>query len=224
MEDYTTSLMAQLDRAAEAVIDDIAKEGLVALKSVLDQAGFGKYEYLKSYEVYVHVLDGEVTFEIQVEFDALDDDSKKILTDKAPEDSRTEGVRRAARMYAISGVGGTTERIVGRRDARRPAHDARKRLHDARKPAREVEDTRKDAAGRLSEHEFALRAPRGLSITKQGKLSIALERTMEETSHGVRFPQGDFQGLMGQFMKKLQKVISGAFIPQLEKILSREIE
>lgn len=228
MADYTTSLSALLDRAVDAIRDDIAKEGLVALKSSLDSAGFGKYEGLKNYEVFAHVSGDEIVFEIQVEFDSLDEDTQKQVKEQAKEEAKQraddmELIRKTAKSYATSGVGGMTRRIVGRRNAKNPAADARKKIHDARRPAHEVQEATKGSDERLAEHEFSLRAPRGMSITKTGKLSVVMQKTVQETERGFRMPQGDFQGILGDFMKRLEKVIVQNFAPELEKILARSI-
>jgi hypothetical protein len=219
MVDYTTALMAELQRAVDRVIDSIAKDGLVALKSALDSAGFGEYDSLKNYEVYAHVNNGEIRFEIIVDLESLDEETKQRLR---PRDE-DEHIRKATKMFAFSGIGGMTRRVTGSaRRLNKPAHDARTKIHDARKPARSgARDATKGAEERLAGHELALRAPRGMSITNQGKLSIVLEKSIQETTRDVRFPQGDFQGVIGDFMDKLNKVVVEKFAPELEDIVSR---
>lgn len=221
MSDFATSLRALLDRAVDASVDAIAKEGLVALKASLDGAGFGRNDKLKDYDVYAHVSGNEITFELQVEFDALDDETKETVLRQEPVQER---VRAVARSYAVSGVGGSVTQISGRRDARSPARDARKKIHDARRPPSRVGSATKGAAERLAEHELNLRMPRGMSITRTGKLSVALERITQVAEDGsVRLPQGDFQGILGDFMERLEKVVAQRFVPALEEILRRNL-
>jgi len=76
MPAITTSLTTQLRRATEAVRDDIAKDGLIALKRVLDNAGFSESDYLKDYEVYSHIHGDGILFEILLKLDSTDVDEK----------------------------------------------------------------------------------------------------------------------------------------------------
>lgn len=218
--DYTTVLTTALDRIVGNIIDGIAQDGLRALRSVLDDAGFGQYEGLKNYEVFAHVIgNDQVVFEIQVDFESMDDTTKKTLASR----DQDEYIRKASRMYAFSGVGGMQRRVAGgTRDARRPAHDALRPARDARRPMQKgARDVTKGSQERLAEHTFANRAPRGMHINNQGKLSIIFQKMIQNTTHGVQYPTGDFQGIMRKFMDKLNRVIAKQFVPQLNKVISR---
>lgn len=216
--DFTTTLSTLLDRAVEDITEKIAQDGLVELKHVLDDAGFSKTEELKNYDVFAHVYGTTVLFEIQVDFEALDDATKERAAERG---SNVERIRKAAKTFAYSGIGGAPKRIIGRRDARRPADDARNKVHDARRPARRIGDSRKTSEERAAEHAFALHAPRGISITKEGKLSVILEKTVKKSNDGIRMPSNDFEGVIGSFMERLLDVISSNFLPRLEAIISR---
>src|SRR5258707_15247653 len=114
-----TSLSAALDKAALQVIDSIAKDGLLILKSVLDKSGFMESEYLKDYHVFSHVISDTVVFEIQVNIEALDLDDDELENMKAIQDKTEELLQqKIARTYGLSGLSGV-EQISGQRDARK---------------------------------------------------------------------------------------------------------
>lgn len=210
MSNIATTLYTAMRRASSVVLHDIAKTGVVALKRVLDRSGFPKSEYLKNYEVYSHVVDDSVLFEILVDLDAVqieDELTKKALQEQSEtvnDASTTYGVK-SGRAYAFM------------KDKRKPARDARKPAKDARKPAR---DARTNSRDRLVDHEIALHAPRSARITRQGKLSVLLKRSMRETESEVRLPQGDFEGIMKDIMDKLSDVLYQYFIPELQELVN----
>lgn len=220
--DYTTQLSALLNHAIDEVVESVAIEGLQALKHTLDSAGFGEFDTLKNYEVFSHVEGREITFEIKVEFESLDEKTKETLLSQST--SQDQKIRRTAKTFAFSGIGGAVNSVSRMHDARHVTHDARWKGHDARKTVREVPDTRKGSGERLAGHGLAFHAPRGISIDKMGKLSVSLEKTVKETDRGVTFPQGDFQGILGKFIDKLKMVVSDKFVPQLELIIRRNFE
>lgn len=200
--DIATTLTAAMDRAVDRVIDGIATDGLKALKSVLDSAGFPKSEYLKNYEVFAHVSGTEVTFEILLDVEAVElEDEEDEEAGKAMKKQLEKIQRKASRTYRM------TSRGV-------------QRLEDIRRPVR---DARKTAADRLAGHEMALYAPRSARITRTGKLAVALKRSIRtiKEKEEVRFPEGKFQGIIGKFMDEIKFVIAENFLPELSDIIQR---
>lgn len=210
MVNIATTLHNAMRRAASTVLHDIAKTGVVALKRILDKSGFGRSEYLKNYEVYSHVIGDSVLFEILVDIDAVQAEDE--LTQKALEE-QAKALENVNTTYGVRS-GRAYSRV---RDARKPAQDARKPAKDARKPARDARTTAKD---RLLAHEVALHAPRSARITREGKLSVLLKRSMRETESEVRLPQGDFEGIMKNIMDKLSDVLYQHFIPELQGLIN----
>lgn len=210
MADVTTAIVAAAKRAVESVIDEVAKSGLVVLRNVLDQAGFRDSEYLKNYEVYAHVSGDVITFEILLDVEAVVPEDE--ATAAAMRDSMLEA-EQVATTYGMTAEG--PRRITGmsdhRRDARRPSRDARRPLRDARTNARD----------RLVRKEIANVRPRSVKVDRTGRLSVALRRSVRETEESVTFPQDVFQGILGQFMKRLQKEIREKFVPEISDIVRR---
>ena len=205
--DIATTLTATIDRAVERIVDGVASDGLKALKSVLDSAGFPKSEYLKNYEVFAHVSGTEVTFEILLDVEAVEPEDE--ITRKAMEEQKQQLEQiqqRASRTYRMTSRG--VQRLE---DARRPARDARR-------PAR---DARKTASHRLAEHEIALHAPRSARITRTGKLAVALKRSIRTAEKETKFPEGKFQGIIGKFVDEIGSVIADRFLPELRDIVQR---
>lgn len=225
MSDIATSLNAALMRIVDSVIDDVAVDGIAALKKVLDDSGFSKSSYLKDYEIYAHVDGRTIVFEILIPADALNmDDSKTAdAVTKAAEqdpDAHTPGVRTYG-FQPTTQPGRLTGRRDARRDARQPARDARR---DARKAPQTLESKAKTAQSRLIEHQIALNSPRGATVDRQGKISLRMSKSVEDKPDGgVQMPQGQFQGVIGKFMKELEAVIRDNFAPELEKVLERRL-
>lgn len=213
MVDIATTLHTAMRRAAKTVLHDIAKEGVVALKRVLDIAGFARSEYLEDYEVYSHIVGDSVIFEILVDFDAVqaeDDFTREAL------EKQQEELKNVERTYGVK----SNKAYTRVRDARSPAKDARKPARDARKPAK---DARVGAKERLLGHEIALHMPRSARITRQGKLSVTLRRSMRETEEEIRMPQGHFEGIMKTVMDKLSSIIFQNFLPELQEIIDNYV-
>ena len=205
MDDIATTLTAALERAADRVVDGIAKDGLKILKSVLDSSGFSKSEYLKNYEVLAHVSGREVTFEILLDIEAVEPENED--TRKSMEEQLERVQEKASRTYRLTSRG-----------VQRMGKDARTPARDARTPAR---DARTTAADRLVEHEIALHAPRSARITRTGKLAVALKRSVRTVEGKTEFPEGDFQGIIGKFMDEIKSTIVDRFIPELGDIIQR---
>lgn len=224
MDDFTTSLTAAMNRAMESVLDEIAKDGLVVLKDLLTREGFTKSEFLRDFDVYAHVLDGEITFEIVLSVDSVvpgDDEAKKAMQQQA-----SAALDDAARTYGLSLR--SPRRVIGQRDARRPAADGRR---DARRPARDVRKTSKD---RLVGHEVSNRAPRNVVIPKggaprsatvnsEGKLSVVFQRSLRESGSSLRLSKNKFDGIIGRFVDRLQDVIVEKFAPELAHMIEDRI-
>ncbi len=212
--DITTSLTAYLDRLVDEMVDAIAKDGLVLLKRILDQAGFAKSPYLKDYEVYAHVIGDVVAFEILLDVEAVvaaDQATQDAMEASAEEGDESEA--QASSTYAMGPNG--PQRIVGKTNALR---DARSPARDARRPAR---DARKTARDRLIEKEVANITPRSARVDRDGRLSVALKRTAKVDGEGIVMPQGEFQGIIGVFLSEISTLISAKFAPGLSEIIGR---
>lgn len=217
MPSLATSLTTVLDRIVDDLVDVIAKDGLVALKRVLDEAGFGDSPYLKDYEVYAHVYGDTVAFEIVLDFDSVvsdDEAARRVLDEAARRADEESDNADEDQPSATYGMGPSGPRRVtptnAKRDARRPARNARR-------PAR---DARKNAVDRLVEKEVANITPRSARVTRDGRLSVALQRSTKRVNDELVLPQGEFQGIIGKFMKELSSVIGATFASELSQIIS----
>jgi hypothetical protein len=212
--DITTSLTSYLDRLVDEMVDSIAKDGLVLLKRVLDSAGFSKSPYLKNYEVYAHVIGDLVVFEILLDMEAVvaeDQATKDAIEASAEEGDESESL--ASSTYVIGPNG--PQRVVGKTSALR---DARTPARDARRPAR---DARKNARDRLIEKEVANITPRSARVDRDGRLSLSLRRAAKTDGEGIVMPRGDFQGIIGVFLREISSLISAKFAPGLSEIIRR---
>lgn len=211
--DYTTTLSVLARRAMEAVIDSIAKDGLIALKRILDESGFSDSQYLKDYSVYAHVQGDVVEFEILVSAESIEESPEVQKEMEQARKEAQEGIEEeAVRTYGLDGK--SPVRIIGKNDARTPALDART-------PARDV---RKNAHDRLVEHEVAMRAPRSMSVNRKGKLSLRFNRSIRETSRGFEYPSKKSEGIVSNITTSITDVVTKKFVPELEKIILRIIK
>lgn len=215
-DDLSTSLHATFQRAVDAVIDEIAKDGVRILKGVVDSAGFGESEYLKNYDVFAHVDGGEILFEIVIDASALE--LKDKHAQEIVEGARPAAVSAAARTYGM-GAGGV-QRQIGRRDARKGSEQRTGRVRDARTPAR---DARKTSGLRLLGHEMSAHMPRSANVTRSGKLSVFFRRSLREGTSEIKYPRGKLQGLIQEFVDKLADAVADKFAPELEKMLKRRL-
>ena len=204
----STSLHAETQRIIDRLMSNIAKEGLSALKQTLDDAGFS--EKLKQYEAYSHVAGDSVIFELVVDSSqVVATDAKTVEAIREQESkARQDMMKRVTKTFEL-GVDGP-HRVV--RDARRFQYDARSKTSDARAPARDAR------APRVIEN------PRGMGITSDGKMSLTLERSSVIKGSDMTFPKGSFQGLMGDFMNRLNKAATKNFSGELEKIIARHLK
>ncbi|OPZ35171.1 MAG: hypothetical protein BWY99_02322 [Synergistetes bacterium ADurb.BinA166] len=231
MTSFATSLTTALNRAVvSSVVDSVAQDGLRALNAALEDAGFRKAEGLKNYEVFSHATGNTVLFEIVLDLESVEapPQDQADAAAAAAEILESEIDKYVVRTYAIA-AGGGIARVSRMKDARRPARDARTPARDARTPARDARRSAgKTASSRKSEHDAARERPRslagmkGIRVTKEGKVSLAFEKVMAESKDGsVRYPSGQFDGVMKGFMDRLKKVVVESFLPELEKAIAR---
>jgi hypothetical protein len=215
-----TSIRTQIHRALGGLIESAAKDGLVALRKSLSEAGFVGNQY----EIFSHVTDSSVIFEIVVNssdivvtdkktMDAIETESSKIKEEmmknvKKSFEITVDGPRRVVNDSRSS----VNENRV--KDARKPSRDARSSMMDARNT---VAGTQKDTLNPLIEN------PRGIDVTSDGKLSITIERSTKKTSSGIKFPKNLNQGVMGDFMSRLNDSISDNFSKRFQEILTRHL-
>ena len=218
--------MVQLQRSIDSIRDTIAKDGLRLLKSVLTEYGFDDSEFLKDYEIHAVVNDDEITYEILLSINSVEEtDLPKQDTDEKTTTKNTDekSEEATARKYGIS-KDNKVYRISQMHDARNKSYDTKKRSHDTKKRSR---DTQIRSSDRKLSHEMAasaprsLGAPRSMKVSKSGKLNISFTRELKTTNSGSKYPEKDFEGLMKKFLDGIQDVISKNFIPELKKILSR---
>lgn len=233
MLDIATSITTALNRAIVGISDDVAKLGLQALKESLDDAGFQKMDLLKNYEVYSHVSGNTILFEIVLDVGAVEDLPEETLNSalQSAEILESEIDNLVMRSYGIS-AGGDVFRLSRMRDVRIPSRDARSPARDARRPARDARrPAGRGAEARKIDHAVAKVAPRslagmrGIRVTKEGKISLAFEKTVSKTEEGeIKYPEGKFDGVMKDFMDRLQQVVLKSFAPELKRILERHFK
>jgi len=227
MSDVTTALMARLQRSLDAVSDGIAKDGLQLLRRVLEDAGFGKSEFLKDYDLYAHKSgSGEIVFEISLTVEALEsnDESDEVAAyrKEAMESMENKFEEAAVKSFGLS-KDGEVHRVSTLRDKRVQSRDTKRNSHDSR---RKSHDTTKGSSAREFEHKAAaaspraLGAPRSMQVGRSGKLKLSFTRKLTKVSSGYQYPQGDFEGIMKKFVDGMQDVVARRFVPELEKILS----
>lgn len=221
---YSASLEALLEQAAASVLEVVAKEGLVLLRSILAKSGFLESEFLKNYELSSYIEDGAVVFEITIDEAAVSDSSiQEVQQVSQPIDDTDESEK-----YTIptipSRAFAAAKRLVngGSRGGSYDARTSYKTSHDARKPARDARtDVRTTASDRAIRRDAAAPAPRKMRVDRQGKLVISFRKQMEENDGTYQYPSGDFSGIMNEFLEKLQVLLFEQFSPQLEEIITR---
>lgn len=212
------------DSIAMDILDDIAVEGLEILRSILAEAGFLHSEYLKNYELSSRIDNDAVVYVISVDFESLDDESQVAVQEvetpiEDPDDPNTYSIptlpsRVFARARRILGQSG------GKRDARHPSrqnNDARHPIRDARRDARRTSFDRQVA------RDVAAPAPRKMRVDRQGKLMVAFRKEMKEENGQYQYPQGDFDGIIKQFISELESLLLEKFAPKLEEIIKRYV-
>lgn len=231
-----SDFMSQLEGVVDDMMDDVAVQGLTALKRILDDSGFADSPFLKNYEMSASVGNGEVEFEILLDSEAVDEESRRKMrketettyknnTRKVSNRSGKDGAKEFVKTYTMSSKG-RPERIVGMRDGRRHKKDGRTFQRDMRKISsdRLKPDALKTSGERYVEHELSATAPRGMDVDESGKLRIAIHREIRNTKKKVIFPQGDYQGIVKKFVDEMVDMIETRFAPELEKILAESFK
>lgn len=216
-DDISTSLHAALQRYMSDLMDTIASDGLTALKQTLDDAGAS--ERLKQYEVFSHVAGNTVVFEIVV------DSSVVVATDvktaaaiqKEMSKARQMVMKKVTKTFELGLEG--PRRVV--RDARMFQFDMRTSARDARTSARDARQSARDARSSIA--DATIEDPHGIDMTPDGKMSITLERSVNVKNSIMHLPKGAYQGIMGDFMDRLNQAISTNFSDKLNEIMSRHV-
>jgi hypothetical protein len=225
MPHLETSIPELAQRAVDEIIDSIAINGIKVLKQILEDEGFSKNEYLKDHEVLAHVYGKEIWFEILLDMESIDDNSKQDLTESSDEEEPPSG----ARTFGFSDPKQISRLISsheGRRDARKQTRDARR---DARQESKHLQSIYKTSQIRAVQHKLAAHTPRSIRVDpRSGRVSLRLksmiqERTEEDAKVKFVYKQNKFEGIVGKFMNKLVNIISGKFSDELQKIILRYI-
>ena len=215
-DSITTTIHAAVQRAMSGIMDGIATDGLVALKQTLDAAGVS--ERLKQVEIFSHISGKSVIFEIVVDPSvvvATDAKTAAAINEKSSK-IQQDMMKQVTKSFEFGENG--PRRVV--RDARTFQSDARSGARDARSGARDARSGARDARSGASV-DRVLENPHGMEMTNDGKLSVTLERSMTVGKSGVKIPEGDFQGILGDFMDRLNAAVSKNFSTELEKIITR---
>ena len=196
----------------DEIKDLIAKEGLRAMKKVLDSEGFSKYEHLRDYEAFAHTTKDGVTFELVVDFESFDDASKDKVESAtiSAEDEEGEEIKKTfsledgkIRKHRVSPV--------------KKNHDKRR---DARKRASSAVDSRHTADERRLEHEVYASSPRSMHVNRQGKISIRMKH-LDDGKGGLQFSQKKYEGILGEFIDKTIEKVNDAVVEAVERALAR---
>lgn len=224
MSDIATSIYAAIQRAVDNVIDSIATEGVEVLTKVLQDEGFLEFEYLKDFQVYAHVKNEEIWFEIVLDMEGLDDESKAEVLNKEPEDN--ELPPEDAKVFTrneLGNVGRVVYHVNPMKDARKPARNARRNAFYGPK---KLHDTPTTAEDRKIFHAMAAHSPRSLLINRQGQISIIMKSMIELQNSGretFTYRHKQFEGAIGRFIDKLSMVISNKFSQELQTVIARYV-
>jgi len=215
-DDISTTLHAAIQRAVGDLTEKMATEGLTALKQALDDAGVS--EKLKQCEVFSHVAGDSVIFEIVVDSNKVMATDPKTMAAIREESSklRQEMMKRVTKSFEMGQDG--PRRVV--RDARKSQSDARVSTRDARSSARDARHPALNARKGPSINRV-IENPHGMDLTQDGKLSVTLERSTVTGKSGIKFPKNQFQGIMGDFMNRLNSAVSNNFADALKGIFSK---
>lgn len=224
MSDIATSIYAAVQRAIDNVIDSIATEGVGVLTKVLENEGFLEFEYLKDFQVFAHVKDAEIWFEIVLSMEGLDDESKAEVQDKEPE--KDELPPENAKVFTkneLGNIGRVVYHVTPMKDARKPARDARRNAFHGPTKLRDTPTTSED---RQIYHAMAAHSPRSLLVNRQGQISIIMKSMVELQNSGretFTYRHKKFEGAIGRFIDKLTPVISEKFSQELQSIITRYV-
>lgn len=205
-------------QAIAPIMDSIAKDGVIAIRSALEKSGFIESEYLKNYQVLAHVSSKDIIFEILIDSDAIDKESIEKMKEENEDNDKEaeENKKKPKRVYKTISVdkSGNSE-IVSKK------HDARNRVTDS---ANQLKDARKNSQNRKDEHELAAHAPRNMSINKDGKLSIKLKKEVTETKDGgVIMPQDDFEGVSKEIVEAIKQAMSKNVVVAMKEVIAEAV-
>ena len=222
-----SDLVDYIEDQIPSIVDVVAHDGLIILKRILDNADFSHSNLLNNYEIYSEASSDSVSFTIELDETALTDESKRKMRKETSNtfrrnarDVQSRGEAREFRSVYMMGPNGRPERILGRRDARKPRKDARRFVKDARKNSvdRGRADFPRNSGERYVDHELSATAPRGMEV-EDGKLRITMQREIRNTSKKVIFPKGMYQGIIKQFIDELVDVMENEFSSKLEQLI-----
>lgn len=221
---YSSNLNSLLDQISSEYMEEVAKEGLVLLRSLLAKSGFLDSEYLKDYELSSHMDGDSVVFEIIINESSISDSSinevREISTPVNPNNLPGEqytiptipsrAFASARRILSGGSRGGSYDA----RKSSKTSHDARVSASDARR------DNRVTSSDRSLTRDASAPAPRNMRVDRQGKLVLAFRKQMEENGDTYSYPSGDFSGIVREFLEKLQVFLLEQFAPKLEEIIT----
>jgi hypothetical protein len=227
-KDFATSLHADLQRMIPNLMDRIASDGLKALKATLDEAGVS--ERLGHCEIFSHVAGDTVIFEVVVDSDAVvaSDAKTAAATQEEMSKAKKKMMKKVTKTFEM-GLEGPRRAFVDARkfqmDARSSARDARSSARDARVSAKDARSSAEKRAGRAdSGLDRHIDGVKGMNMTPSGKLSLTIERSMSVDKLGTHIPKSAFQGIMGDFMDRLNSAIHNNFADKLSVIMSRHVQ
>lgn len=220
------SLISFAESQLPVIVDALALKGLEILKSILDE-----YEspYLKNYSIWSESHKTEVTYFIELDKTAITDESRRkmrketeTMQKRKMKEVRSIGEAKDYVRTYMMGPDGRPERIVGSRKAAKPRVDKRKPQRDARKTSADRNNITKpkESGERYVDHELYATAPRGIEIEPDGRLRITLQREVRNTNRGMIMPNGQYQGVMKDFLEQLSKKIAEEFVEKFSRIQS----
>ena len=234
---FESAMTSFIEDAAHSVVESIASDGLIALKSVLDSSGFADSKHLKDYEVFANVTTTSVEYEIVIKLESISESAKESLRtgEHSPKTRETPRAAYMARISAVSSAGeakklvktyaltadGRPYRLEGVHDARKSAKDARKPTRDARTGSdrRARTDAKRGSGRRLVEHTMTAYSPRGLDVDSSGLLHVAFQREVRTTGKTFVMPKGSYQGIVKKFVDKIRDLVENDFSTKFEEIV-----
>ncbi len=205
MSNITTTTNTILLRAIDDVIDSIATDGLQVLNRVLKNANFSKSEFLKNYELFAHVSDKEILFEIVLDIEAVLPENIGAEKEMQEQKSSESPIDDSAKTYHLSKK---TKRV---RRIRRSIRD--ESIVDSGIP---LKDARQGSKNKLVKNDLMRISPRSMSLRSSGKVSIGFKRSLKISRLGqLIFPQSRFDTVIKDFINELREVIFEKFTPHL---------
>ena len=238
MSELTTSIEKQVQRIINNVRDSVAKDGLIALKRVLDGSGFAKSEYLKDYKVNAHTTKESVIFEIIIELEAFEDqDEIPKTTEDANQAVDIQREKTIQETYTILSRGGFSN-VARLHDKRERVGSILKPTRSILRPTRSIRSAFKGTAQRKLGHVIAnsaqrgedkedvpmssLPLPRDMYVNAEGKLSVKFKKqTTIDKSGAMHYPKGSYQGISKKFIEEIKKIVANSFIPELTNLIEK---